>query len=182
MPKPFISARIPESVNTAIEKRAENTGESRTDILLNALSAYLKGDIKLPKSIDERLSKLENEFAQIREKARKSDQGDYIDNNFDNDVIIDNPDNVLDNNVDNEKSKQRKSKDDYSFDNTIESSKKQWTTKELELTGISRKTVEYRLKNGKLPYEKNGVTVYSRIGKETRDGRVTSIWEVSAQG
>lgn len=183
MPKPFISARVPETIDTAITERIARTGESRTDILLNALKAYLEGDIKTPRSIDERLSALEKEFALIKQKLKEPVQTSFLDNSNDDtfDNKISDKEIAIENKVDNTIDNDKLVKPDNSFDNTLENGREHWTTKEVEAVGISRKTIEYRFKNEKLPYEKNGVTVHNRVGKENRSGRVTSIWEISKQ-
>ena len=178
MSKPFISARIPESVNTAIEKRANETGESRTDILLNALKDYLKGDIKAPKSIDERLSALEKKFAEFQERFSLPKQTTLLDNIADNKVdnsTEEEPRNQLSHNTVTEVI-ESDNINENSFDN---SKRGEWTNKQLEAVGISRSTVEGRLKKGKLPYNKNGITVHKRLRKEKRGRYTVSIWEVS---
>lgn len=39
--KPFVSARIPEKLLEQLEARSEATGETKTDILIEALTVYL---------------------------------------------------------------------------------------------------------------------------------------------
>ncbi len=41
MANPFFSGRIPQDLYDQIEQRKAQTGESKTDILINALAAYL---------------------------------------------------------------------------------------------------------------------------------------------
>lgn len=45
---PFFSGRIPVELNKAIENYIEKTGESKTQILINALSKYLEFPLELP--------------------------------------------------------------------------------------------------------------------------------------
>jgi len=176
MPKPFISARIPEAVNSAIDKRSEQTGESRTDILLNALSNYLEGDIKAPISVDERLSALEEEFAQFKTELASPIQTTLLDNNTDNNSDF--------GSTIHSHSTSTASKDssDNNNDNKFENRKEgEWTNKQLEAVGISRSTVEGRMRKNQLPYTKNGVTVHRRLRKEKRGRYTISIWEVSKE-
>lgn len=172
MPKPFISARIPEAVNSAIDKRSEQTGESRTDILLNALSNYLEGDIKAPISVDERLSALEEEFTQFKTELASPIQTTLLDNNSDLGSTIHS----------HSTSTASKDSSDNNNDNKSENRKEgEWTNKQLEAVGISRSTVEGRMRKNQLPYTKNGVTIHRRLRKEKRGRYTISIWEVSKE-
>ena len=40
--KPFIAARIPEDLNKALTQHVEESGLNRTEVIVNALVAYLK--------------------------------------------------------------------------------------------------------------------------------------------
>ena len=74
--KPFLAARIPHSLEAAIESHVDSTGESKTQTVINALAAYLgwsDGEEKKPTASD-RLSILEKKFAELEKliKDRKS--------------------------------------------------------------------------------------------------------------
>lgn len=61
--KSFITARIPDELNEKLESYAEETGESKTNILIDALNKYLnsnnsKSDIDI--NLEERVKYLEN--------------------------------------------------------------------------------------------------------------------------
>ncbi len=47
MPNPFFSARIPVNLNERIKQHIAETGESKTQILINALAAYLGYPLKM---------------------------------------------------------------------------------------------------------------------------------------
>lgn len=65
MPNPFLGVRIPPEINEAILARMRETGESKSDIVIQSLRAYLG----LPSShdrltdVEERLSALELKLA-----------------------------------------------------------------------------------------------------------------------
>lgn len=70
MANPFLSGRIPPKLFMAIEDRMRLTGESRTDILITALSRYLEVPIAMDsvdnddwrRSVEERLAAIEAEL------------------------------------------------------------------------------------------------------------------------
>jgi hypothetical protein len=47
MPSPFFSGRIPVDLNNRINQHVAETGESKTQILINALAAYLNYPVKM---------------------------------------------------------------------------------------------------------------------------------------
>jgi hypothetical protein len=78
--KPFISARIPQDLLEQLESRADATGESKTDILVEALKEYL--DPKEPSteersSLEKRLRNFEqwatDRLTNIEEKVEELD-------------------------------------------------------------------------------------------------------------
>src|SRR6476646_2010022 len=78
--KPFISARIPQDLLEQLESRADATGESKTEILVEALKEYL--DPKEPSteeraSLEKRLRNFEqwatNRLTSIEEKVEELD-------------------------------------------------------------------------------------------------------------
>lgn len=69
MENSFISARILPNLSEAIEARIKVTGESRSQILLEALRDYLGIDGKLTTS--ERLDQLEGRMAAVEETISK---------------------------------------------------------------------------------------------------------------
>lgn len=74
-PSPFFSGRIPQNLHDAIEKRIAETGESKTNILVNALAAYLEHQIEPIKttsnSVEERLAQLEQRLEVIDELSKE---------------------------------------------------------------------------------------------------------------
>ena len=105
--KPFLAARVPASLNDALEAHAKSTGESKTDVLINALAAYIgwSEDKKLKASSSDRLSQLEKRVQDLEEAIYKPRQTSLLemstgeaqpeepvidlDNNLDNAEIVD---------------------------------------------------------------------------------------------
>lgn len=66
--KPFIAARIPEDLNAKLEEHSKATGEGKTQVLINALSSYLKFTSQNEEVAKDRLSILEKRFAELEER------------------------------------------------------------------------------------------------------------------
>jgi hypothetical protein len=79
--KPFLAARVPASLNDALEAHTKSTGESRTDTLINALAAYLgwSEDNVTRSSSSDRLSILEEKIRQLEEAIYKPRQTNLLD-------------------------------------------------------------------------------------------------------
>ncbi len=79
--KPFIAARIPESLSLKLEEHSKNTGESKTQALINALCAYLgyspEGEEK--ESASDRLSLLEKKVEELEKLLREPQQISLLD-------------------------------------------------------------------------------------------------------
>ena len=159
MPKPFASARISEELNTAIEKRSEKTGESRSDIIINALKAYLEADAEVPLSPEKRFEALENRVTHLEEQLNQPAQMALFDNKTD----------------DTSDNKKETTNSVIKTDNKRE----KWTNEQLGEFGIIRQTLNSRIKAQKMPYSKNSVTVHRKVGIEKRNGRNVTLWEVS---
>ncbi|MDC0832427.1 hypothetical protein AY599_25005 [Leptolyngbya valderiana BDU 20041] len=63
MPNPFLGVRIPPDIHEAILARMQETGESKSDIVIQSLRAYLG----LPSSHD-RLTQVEERLAILEQK------------------------------------------------------------------------------------------------------------------
>ena len=74
--KPFLAARVPASLNDALEADTKSTGENKTDALIIALAAYLGwSEDKKPKtSSSDRLSQLEERVRELEETVYKPRQ------------------------------------------------------------------------------------------------------------
>lgn len=70
MPNPFLGVRIPPEIEQAIVERMQHTGQSKSDIVIAALQAYLE----LP-SCHQRLTEVEERLAEV-ESALKTHQND----------------------------------------------------------------------------------------------------------
>lgn len=71
MPSPFFSGRIPEDLNERIQQHCAETGESKTQVLHNALSKYLDFPIKplITTTIStERFNQLEQRVAELEKR------------------------------------------------------------------------------------------------------------------
>lgn len=125
--KPFIAARISEDLNFRLEDHARTTGESRTQIIINALSAYIgySPSKETNESAKDRLTRLEEKVAELEKILKEPKQFSLLeaapnlaatdlkitpDNNSDNEVKdetlsvsqdVINLDNTVDNEVDN---------------------------------------------------------------------------------
>lgn len=85
--KPFISARIPQDLLEQLESRADATGESKTEILVEALKEYLDPKEQKPSteerlSLEQRLRAFEqwatNRLTRIEEKVEELDDLRYL--------------------------------------------------------------------------------------------------------
>ena len=67
MPNPFLGVRIPPELHEAIMARVETTGQSKSDLVIHALTAYLGMAPKHEKfeELEARLSQLEKQIEQL---------------------------------------------------------------------------------------------------------------------
>ena len=67
MPNPFLGVRIPPELHVALMAKTETTGQSRSDIVIQALSAYLGIATQHQKleDLETRLSTLEQKLEQL---------------------------------------------------------------------------------------------------------------------
>ena len=169
MASPFFSGRIPQELYDRIDQHIKESGEGKTQILINALSAYLGIEISKPKSSGvnaDFLSELENLKERVSLLERSQPQQLSLlstDNTHDNEVIT-------------------KSKSVIKFviatDNKLDNTVMVLTSKEVtELTGIPRGTFEDRHRSGKLPISKNGYMILAHAGKQT-EKPFANLWEV----
>lgn len=164
MASPFFSGRIPQELYDQIDQHIKDSGEGKTQILINALSQYLGIEISTPKSrspnTDLILSELESlkERVSLLERSQPRQLSLLSSDNSDNKLIT----------------------HDNSIDNKSNNSIKVLTSKEVtELTGIPRGTFEDRHRSGKLPISKNGYTVIAHAGKQT-EKPFGNLWRVQA--
>lgn len=164
MASPFFSGRIPQELFERIEQHVQSTGESKSQILVNALSQYL--GLELPASnssevanIKTRLAVLESAIKEIQTGQSKSDRYQMS--------ILDASDNT-DNNVITEV---------ISSDNTDNKIEILPTLKTVHLTGIPRKTLEDRRNKNQFPIEGNGYKVIGYAGKQS-EKPFSNLWEI----
>lgn len=67
MPNPFLGVRIPPELDEAIAARMHKTGQSKSDIVIEALKVYLR----MP-SCQERLAAIEQRLADLEEIAAEA--------------------------------------------------------------------------------------------------------------
>ena len=158
MASPFFSGRIPQELYDRVDQHIKESGEGRTQILINALSQYLGIEISKPKSsnvnTDLFLSELESlkERVSLLERSQPKQLSLLSNDNSDNKLIT--------------------------SDNKTNNSVMVLTTTEvIKLTGVARSTFEDRHKAGKLPLSKNGYTILAHAGKQT-EKPFGNLWEV----
>lgn len=72
MAKPFFSGRIPQELDDRIKERIQETGETKSQILINALSQYLEKEPVIPRSeINAKLAQLDIDIRELRSVVRK---------------------------------------------------------------------------------------------------------------
>ena len=154
MASPFFSGRIPQELNDRIDQHIKESGEGKTQILINALSRYLGVEISTPKSSTNLfLSELESlkERVNLLERSQPKQLSLLSPNNANDNKVITNDNSIM-----------------------------ILTSKEVTgLTGIPRGTFEDRHRLGKLPISKNGYTIIAHAGKQT-EKPFGNLWKVQA--
>lgn len=156
MASPFFSGRIPQELYDRLDQHVKESGEGKTQILINALSQYLGVEISTPKSSGVNIDLFLNELESLKERVGllERSQSKQL-----------SPDNINDNKL-------------ITDDNATDNSVMVLTSKEvMELTGIARRTFEDRHRSGKLPMSKNGYTILAHAGKQT-EKPFANLWEV----
>lgn len=130
--KPFVAARIPHSLENALESHVELTGESKTQSIINALSAYLKwSESEETSNASDRLSEVERKVAKLEQLLKKPQQINLLD--LDSKSVINNV-----KQVDNKKPTAKKEQANQEGDQLL-------THKEISnLTGINYNSVKSR--------------------------------------
>ncbi|AFZ15756.1 hypothetical protein Cri9333_5001 (plasmid) [Crinalium epipsammum PCC 9333] len=98
MPSPFFSGRIPEDLNERIQQHCAETGESKTQVLLNALSKYLDFPIKPPATTGistERFSQLERRVTELEKKLEITNVSSADNSMAEVDRVSDNNNNLV---------------------------------------------------------------------------------------
>jgi len=156
MANPFFSGRIPQELYDRVDQRIKESGESKTQILINALSQYLGVEISTPKSSTNLfLNELESlkERVSLLERSQPKQLSLLSGDNSDDNKLI-------------------------THDNTTDNNVRILTSKEVtELTGIPRGTFEDRHRSGKLPISKNGYAIIAHAGKQT-EKPFANLWRV----
>ncbi|GCE94689.1 hypothetical protein NIES46_27480 [Arthrospira platensis NIES-46] len=75
MPNPFLGVRIPSEVHEALMARVEITGQSKSDLVIDALRSYLGISPQQEKldQLEVRLSALEFKLEQLGEESHSDD-------------------------------------------------------------------------------------------------------------
>lgn len=166
MASPFFSGRIPQELYDRVDQHIKESGEGKTQILINALSQYL--GVEISKSLSSNANKdlFLSELESLKERVS------LLERSQPKQLSLLSPDNTNDNKV------ITKSKNDNVPDNKSDNSIMVLTSKEVtELTGIPRSTFEDRHKAGTLPMSKNGYTVIAHAGKQT-EKPFANLWKV----
>lgn len=155
MASPFFSGRIPQELYDRVEQHINESGEGKTQILINALSQYLGVEIPKPKSSNVNTDLFFSELESLKERVS------LLERSQPKQLSLLSPDNTNDNKM-------------ITTDNSI----MVLTSKEVtELTGIPRGTFEDRHRSGKLPISKNGYTILAHTGKQA-EKPFANLWEV----
>ena len=150
MASPFFSGRIPQELYDRVDQHVKESGEGKTQILINALSQYLGIEISKTKSSNVNTDLFLNELESLKERVGLLERSQPKQLSSDSKLITD--------------------------DNCV----MVLTSKEVtELTGIPRRTFEDRHKSGKLPTSKNGYTILAHAGKQV-EKPFANLWEVQA--
>ena len=150
MASPFFSGRIPQELYDRVDQHVKESGEGKTQILINALSQYLGIEISKTKSSNVNTDLFLNELESLKERVGLLERSQPTQLSSDSKLITD--------------------------DNCV----MVLTSKEVtELTGIPRRTFEDRHKSGKLPTSKNGYTILAHAGKQA-EKPFANLWEVQA--
>ena len=150
MASPFFSGRIPQELYDRVDQHIKESGEGKTQILINALSQYLGVEISTLKSSNVNTDLLLSELESLKDRVS------LLERSQPKQLSSDNSDNKSDNSI------------------------RILTSKEVtELTGIPRGTFEDRHRSGKLPISKNGYTILAHAGKQTEKPFANS-WKVKA--
>lgn len=201
MPSPFFSGRIPQELSDRIQQHCTETGESKTQVLLNALSKYLDFPIKPPATISisaERFDQLEQRVAELEKKLEITNVSS-IDNTvievdqIDDNNIIEKPDNnLIQENEASDNSADIAKQSDNS-DNTIDQAVEPDPT-QLSIPDIGQRLVEVNrgdrkpwiVRTNEVPnlpgLEGLGKTDKERIAQKLRNAKATGKTEVAIEG
>ena len=156
MASPFFSGRIPQELYDRVDQHVKESGEGKTQILINALSQYLGIEISTSKSININIDLFFSELESLKDRVGLLERSQFQQLS---------PDNINDNKL-------------ITDDNATDNSVMVLTSKEVtELTGIPRGTFEDRHRSGKLPISKNGYTILDHAGKQT-EKPFANLWKV----
>lgn len=188
MPNPFFSGRIPQDLDERIKQYVAETGESKTDILINALATYLNYPVA-PKSnpvvevskgmfaaLEERVAILEKLLKtpdnNVIDADNKSDANNNTVTEFDLDTTLDNADNInkysviIPNSNNNEKvndnsvdNKETKETNSSNVLTTIAKSELLTSAELRQLTGIAQKQIDGHKRKINQKYKKLGLTL-----------------------
>ena len=159
MASPFFSGRIPQELYDRVDQHVKESGEGKTQILINALSQYLGIEISTPKSININIDLFFSELESLKDRVG------LLERSQPKQLSLLSPNNINDNKL---------ITDDNDTDNSVIVLT---TTEVVKLTGIARSTFEDRHKADKLPISKNGCTIIAHAGKQA-EKPFANLWEV----
>ncbi len=110
MPNPFFSGRIPQNLHDRVEQYISESGKSKTELLINALSSYLDFPVEAKETNNSSNEELWITVKELQKRLEKLEQGSIKENviiadNNDNNIENDKPSqlNLLENNTQKEK-------------------------------------------------------------------------------
>jgi hypothetical protein len=192
MAKPFIAARIPQIVEDRLNERSQESGLGKTEIIVNALAEYLGCVIDAPQETHaiDRLIAVEEELREIKSRLEVLEkpikeapipqipgQGIIPFDAYKSDNVSDKQSEIkLTEMI---ATRPEESQNDNKSDNEYVNLVSFPSDEAAKLLGVSRPTLDYQVKNNKLPFTKNGYTLIGKIGDgKSASGKNCILWEV----
>lgn len=184
MASPFFSGRIPQELYDRIEQHINDSGESKTQILINALSQYLGFEISKPKSSNVNTDLFFSELESLKERVSLLERS-QSQQAIEPVKIVETPhrqmsllDHASDNNDNSSDNTEELTQTIDNTDNTIVIAEKILTTKEVvDLTGIGRKKLESVKAKNLFPIQSQGYEVIGHAGKQL-EAPYSNLWTV----
>lgn len=171
---PFFSGRIPQSLFDAVETYRQQTGESKTDVLVKALSAYINVSLETHSLgvqeleaeriglLESRVEAIEQMMAKILQQGTCTSTAALLEANSSR-MPVDGqmslydiePSEIIENVVETSSNPDNSN----NTDNSIEGTQVVGTSEVFRLTGVPRQTLDGWRKEGKLPQERKGFLI-----------------------
>ena len=182
MASPFFSGRIPQELYDRIDQHIKESGEGKTQILINALSQYLGIEISTPKSSNINTDLFLSELESLKERVSLLERSQQVAEPIKVaeiphkqmsllDQVSDNADNSTDN-------AEEITKITDNTDNSTVIGEQILTTKEVEgLMGINRQKLDRTKEKDLFPLQSQGYEVVGYAGKHEKSP-YSNLWTV----